>query len=425
MGIDPNVVSAKQLDFLKNSDARVNVTEGSIRSGKTIITLVRWAIFIITAPKSGELVMVGRTRDAVWRNCISPLQAEELFGPLADNVNGNHGAPTVNIMGRKVHILGASDVKAEKVIRGMTVSGAYVDETTTIPEEFFTQLLGRMSVRGAKMFCSTNPDNPAHWLKTKFLDRLDKLTDWKSWHFNIDDNPSLTESYKNSIKTEFTGLWYKRFIQGLWVAAEGAVFDSWDEDKHVVPWLDLPPMQNLIAIGVDYGTSNATAAILIGMGVDGVMYCVDEWSWDAKQTQHNLTNAELAEQLISWSQETHTPDGSGGQPKFTVVDPSALSFRTELSAHGYQSTQADNDVKYGIRTLMSMLSEGQFKISDRCSGLIKEIPGYAWDPKAAQQGEDKPIKVADHHIDAWRYATVTTEQFWLHKLRRNDDAFTA
>lgn len=420
--MDESVISPKQMSFLTGSNARVNMTEGSIRSGKTIITLTRWAMFITKAPKTGELVMIGRTRDAVWRNCIAPLQSPELFGPLADNVTGNHGAPTVNILGRKVHILGASDVKAEKVIRGMTVAGAYVDEATTIPEEFFTQLLGRMSVKGARMFASTNPDNPAHWMKTKFLDRLDKLTDWKSWHFGLDDNPSLTDSYKNSIKTEFTGLWYKRFILGEWVAAEGAVFDTWDEDRHVVPWVDLPPMSTLIAIGVDYGTSNATAAILIGMGVDGVMYAVDEWSWDAKQTQHNLTNAELAEALIAWTQETHTPDGTGGTPKFTVVDPSALSFRTELSAHGYQATQADNDVQYGLRTLMSMLAEGQYKISDRCPGLIKEIPGYAWDPKAAEKGEDKPIKVADHHIDAWRYATVTTEQFWLHKLRRNEDA---
>ena len=415
-------MSDKQIQYLRNSNARVNATEGSIRSGKTIVTLLRWAMFIIKAPRTGELVMIGRTRDSVWRNCIAPLQSTELFGPLADNVTGNHGAPTVVIMGRKVHILGASDVKAEKVIRGMTVAGAYVDEVTTLPEEFFTQLLGRMSVKGAKMFASTNPDNPAHWYKTKFLDRLDALPDWRNWHFTIDDNISLDPEYVASIKAEYTGLWYKRFILGEWVAAEGAVFDMWDEDQHVVPWVDLPPMSRLIGVGVDYGTSNATAAILIGMGVDGVLYAVDEWGWDAKLTQHSLTNSELADQLIEWMNDIHTPDGSGGKPSFTVVDPSALSFRTELASRGVASAQADNDVKYGIRTLASMLAAGEYKISDRCQGLIKEIPGYSWDTKAAEQGEDKPIKTADHYIDAWRYATVTTEQFWIHMLRRDHDA---
>ena len=222
MTVEAPPMSDKQIQYLRNSNARVNATEGSIRSGKTIVTLLRWAMFIIKAPRTGELVMIGRTRDSVWRNCIAPLQSAELFGPLADNVTGNHGAPTVVIMGRKVHILGASDVKAEKVIRGMTVAGAYVDEVTTLPEEFFTQLLGRMSVKGAKMFASTNPDNPAHWYKTKFLDRLDTLKDWRNWHFTIDDNISLDPEYVASIKAEYTGLWYKRFILGEWVAAEGA-----------------------------------------------------------------------------------------------------------------------------------------------------------------------------------------------------------
>ncbi|MDN5669967.1 MAG: hypothetical protein L0G87_16400 [Renibacterium salmoninarum] len=128
------VISAKQLHFLRNSSQRVNILEGSIRSGKTIISLLRWIIYVSRAPLGGELVMIGRTRDAVWRNCVGPLQNVALFGTASLQVIGNYGAPTVRIMGRVVHILGASDAKAEKVIRGMTVAGAYVDEVTVIPE---------------------------------------------------------------------------------------------------------------------------------------------------------------------------------------------------------------------------------------------------------------------------------------------------
>ena len=99
-------------------------------------------------------------------------QVADLFGALADQVVGNYGAPTVKVLGRTVHVMGASDAKAEMVLRGMTVAGVLVDEVTTIPEQFFTQLLGRMSVAGAKLFGTTNPDSPAHWLKRKFLDRI-------------------------------------------------------------------------------------------------------------------------------------------------------------------------------------------------------------------------------------------------------------
>lgn len=409
-------VSPKQLDFLRNSTARVNMTDGAIRSGKTVITLTRWLFYVARAPHGGELVMIGRTRDSVWRNCINPLQNPDLFGDLAGQVVGNHGAPTATILGRRVHILGASDAKAEKVIRGMTVAGAFVDEVTVIPEEFFTQLLGRMSVAGAKLFGSTNPDSPAHWLKAKFLDRLDDLSDWRHWHFTIDDNPSLTDAYKNSIKTEFTGMWYRRFIEGEWVAAEGAIYPMWDPERHVVDTDDLPPMQDVLAVGLDYGTQNATAALLLGLGVDGSLYFLDEWVYSGRDTRQPLTDSSLADHLEAWMDACRK---EWQRPRLILVDPSAASFRTELQARGVPTTAADNDVLYGLRTMASLLGQGVLKVSSKCKGLINEIPGYCWDDKAAEKGEDKPVKVADHSCDAARYCLVTTETYWSNRVRRN------
>ncbi|WP_345600360.1 phage terminase large subunit, partial [Thermocatellispora tengchongensis] len=221
---------------------------------------------------------------------VAPMQNPDLFGALADQVIGNYGAPTVKILGRTVHVMGASDAKAERVLRGMTVAGALVDEVTTIPEEFFTQLLGRMSVRGAQLFGTTNPDSPAHWLKRKFLDRIGRgLGDWARWSFTIDDNPSLEPDYIAAIKAEFTGLWYRRFILGEWVAAEGAVYDMWDPKRHTIPWADLPAMTRLLGVGIDYGTTNATSAMMLGLGVDNRLYLVDKWRYDAKQSQLRLT----------------------------------------------------------------------------------------------------------------------------------------
>lgn len=399
--------SAKQLRFLRASSVRVNFTEGSIRSGKTIVTLARWLFYIATAPYGGEIVMVGRTRDAVWRNCIAPLQNPELFGPTASQIVGNYGAPTVRILGRMVHVLGASDAKAEKVIRGMTVAGSYVDEATTLPEEFFTQLLGRMSVPGAQMFVSTNPDNPAHYMRRKFLDRIDSLPDWRSWHFTLDDNPSLTDDYKDSIKSEFTGLWYKRFILGEWVAAEGAIFDMWDQDTHVIPHDDLPPMHRVLAVGIDYGTTNATSAVALGLGADGRLYAVDEWRYDATLSQQRHTDAQLSAGVRAWLTTLPAP------PEWVIVDPAAASFKVQLASDGILNVMnGENDVSYGIRAVASLLGAGKLRVSDRCTGITSEAPGYSWDPKATEKGQDAPIKVADHSLDALRYAIATTETEW-------------
>lgn len=408
-----DVISAKQLDFLQKSTTRVNVCEGSIRSGKTIITLLRWLLFVMRAPLGGELVMIGRTRDAVWRNCVGPLQNGALFGPAAAQVVGNYGAPTVRIMGRVVHVLGASDAKAEKVIRGMTVAGAYVDEITVIPEEFFTQLLGRMSVPKAKLFGTSNPDSPSHWLKRKFLDRITALKDWTSWHFNLDDNPALTEEYKASIRTEFTGLWHKRFIEGLWVAAEGAIFDMWDPDTHVVAWDRLPPITRLLGVGVDYGTTNASTALLLGLGEDNRLYMVDEWRYDAAQAQMRLTDAQISQRMRDWMDQPHLPYLSTLKPEWTIVDPAAASFKVQLAQDGVQNViNGDNNVLYGIRTMASLFGSKKLLISDRCTGFIQEAPGYSWDPAATEKGEDKPLKVADHSLDGGRYIITTTEIEW-------------
>ncbi|MEV5537444.1 PBSX family phage terminase large subunit [Saccharopolyspora shandongensis] len=385
---------------------------GAIRSGKTIASLLRWLIYVADAPRGGQLVVAGRTRDSVARNVFAPLQDPSLFGPLADHIHYTAGAPTGRILDRTVYVLGASDAKAERVLRGLTCAGAYVDEVTVVAEDFFVQLLGRMSVPGARLFGTTNPDNPAHWLRRRYLDRLDALPDWRSFTFALDDNPALEQSYKDSIRREYTGLWHRRYILGEWVAAEGAVFDMWEPARHVVPWDELPDMSRLLAVGVDYGTTNATAAVLLGEGVDGCLYLVDEWRHDPAHAQARLTDAQLSAGLREWLDREHHPRQRGARPTWVVVDPAAASLRVQLHQDGTVTQAADNDVSYGIRVVSSLLGADRLKVSDRCRGWIAEAPGYSWDDAATEKGEDKPIKVADHSLDAGRYALVTTENLW-------------
>ena len=408
-------LSPKQLTSVRDAAGRVNVWDGSIRSGKTIGSLLRWMIYLADPPSGGELVMFGRTRDAVWRNVIGPLQDPALFGTAAGHVNGNYGAPTVTILGRRVHIIGASDAKAEMVIRGMTVAGAYGDELTTIPEQFFTQMLGRMSVPGAQLFGTTNPDNPAHWLKRKFLDRIGQgLPDWRRFQFRLPDNPSLRPDYVAAISREYTGLWYRRFILGEWVAAEGAVYDMWDEARHKVAWSSLPTVSRLLAVGMDYGTTNATAALMLGLGVDGRLYLVDEWRHDPAQANGDRwSDAKLSAGLRGWLTEPHVPQPVQPRVEWVAIDPAAASMKVQLHSDGITNlVDADNDVAYGIRTTASLLGTGQLKVADRCTGWLTEVTGYAWDPKATELGVDKPIKTADHSLDAGRYAVTTTESLW-------------
>lgn len=417
-------LSRKQIESVATSEASVNIWDGAIRSGKTIASLLRWLFYVADAPHGGELVMIGRTREAIGRNVMGPLQDPMLFGEFADQVKYTTGAPTGTILGRRVHVIGASDAKAEKVIRGMTVAGAYCDEVTVLPEDFFTQLLGRMSVEGAKLFGTTNPDSPSHWLKVKFLDKLHQLPHWRYWRFTMDDNPALSEDYKARKRIEFTGLWFRRFILGDWVAAEGAVYPMWDPDRHVIGWDHLPPMQRLLAAGVDYGTTNATSVLLLGLSDErdergrdtSRLILVDEWRHDPRTGAPRLTDGQLSDQVRTWLRAGHHPRQAGLPIEYVVVDPSAASFRLQLHQDGLASTPADNDVNRGIALTATLLAEGQLAVADRCRGFISEVSGYSWDDKATEKGEDKPVKVADHSMDASRYGIATTEALWRSAL---------
>lgn len=397
------MLGVKQSAFLRESNATVNILEGSIRSGKTVVSLIRFVLAVaqfLIRRTAGEVVIIGRTRESVWRNVIGPLQDPAVVGSeVADQVVGNFGAPTVSIMGRRCYVMGAHDVKAELTLRGLTIGLAYVDEITTIPELFFVQLLGRMSVAGAQLFGTTNPDSPQHWLKVKYLDRLLDLPHWRRWHFTMADNPGLSEEYKQAKALEFVGLWYRRFILGEWVQAEGAIYESWDQDRHVVD--TLPDGLTPLGVGVDYGTTNPTRGLHLAYGGDPVrLYLTAEWA------PGKGTEAQRSAELRQWLSEHPAV-------RWVAVDPAAAGFKQQLRNDGLSNVvSASNAVLPGIRLVSSLLAADRLRVHASCTELIKEIPGYMWDPKKTEKGEDAPIKVNDHAADAARYAIYTTRQLW-------------
>ena len=393
--------------------------------------------FVRTGP-AGALAMCGKTERTVINNLILPLQ--EMLGP--SRVRINYGTGVVTICGREVHVYGANNEQARTKIQGATLAGAYADEASTMPESFVQMLYSRLSVPGAKLWLTANPEGPSHWLKTGWLDRaklwIDKhgnvkvnngpnVMDLHRYTFVLDDNPALPPEYVERIKRSYVGLWRRRYIEAEWVMAAGAIYDMWDPDRHVTPWGDLPPMRSLYAVGVDHGTTNASVGILLGMSEDRKLYLVDEWRHDPGRlnsgTQgQRLTVAEQAASFLEWYRGQHLPQETDLRPRFTVVDPAAAAFRHQLFHDGLKNVRpADNDVMKGIGLVASLLTSGDLLVTDRCKGFISEIPGYSWDAKAASEGVDKPVKVADHSLDAARYAIATTETLWRPALRRADN----
>lgn len=407
-------LSPKQIQSVADADRAVNIWTGAIRSGKTVASLLRWLIFVANAPLGGQLVMVGRTRESLARNVFAVLQDPSIFGEFAKQVRYTPGAAFGYILDRKVWVFGASDSRAEAILRGLTVAGAYGDELTLWSEALWVTLLGRMSVEGAQLFGTTNPDNPGHWLKSsdRGVDKAAAL-DWRHFHFHLDDNQWLLDTnptFVARLKREYTGLWYRRFILGEWVQAEGAVYEDWSVDRHVIAAADVPKLEHVVSVGMDYGSTNPTRAIEIGWGQgrDGQrrLYAVDEWA-----PVTGLTDAALSHGFRTWLADHTEP--TWRDPEWIYLDPSAKSLKLQLYEDGVMNVApAHNAVVPGIRVVQSLLQTGQLLVSDRCAKLIEFLPGYSWDADATKRGEDKPLKVNDHEVDALRYAVYSSRSLW-------------
>lgn len=393
-------LTPKQAWSLGRATTKICIWNGAVSAGKTITSLFKWAMLIPTAPQTGEIVMIGRTRDTVYRNLMTQLQNAEIFGDLAEHVHYNKGAPTATILGRTVHILGSSDVRAEATIRGMTISLAYLDEATLVTKDFFAMLVSRLRVKGfrCQLLCTTNPDSPRHWLKTEYMDRADDPElSIEVFNFRLRDNArNLERAYIRSLEAQFTGLWRARFIDGEWTMADGVIYDMFDPGKHVVE--SLPDMQQILAIGIDDGSggdAHPAAGILLGLGIDNCLYAMAEWD------PGKGTDADRSKSLRRFL-STH------GQPDFIYVDPSAAGLKFQFYRDGFSNVaNAANKHKLGIGLVSSLLSTQQLRIHESCSNLLGEIPGYVWD----EDGE--PVKEDDDFCDALRYSVATSRGFWM------------
>lgn len=344
------------------------------------------------------------------------------------------------VLGRRVYTVGANDERSQEKLRGLSLVGALVDEASTMPESFMNMLSTRMSQNGAKMWLSSNPEGPNHWLKTNYLDKArlhvtrdgeikrwpceqcghlqcvdgcggDGRQDLYRFSFQLGDNPTLSEKYKRNVAASLSGLHYRRWILGEWCLAEGVVYDMFDEARHVIRG-PVPPLIAVPGVGIDVGITNPTSAIMLGIqaadpaaGTPQRLVLASEYRHDSKQAMAQKTDTELSRDIRAWIGER--------RPSWVAVDPAAASFKLQLFRDGMSNVMdAKHDVLPGIRLMSSLLGSGQLVIHESCKGLLKELPNYSWDAKAAERGEDKPAKIDDHSCDAARYALFSTETLW-------------
>lgn len=393
------------------------IADGAIRSGKTVAMSLGFVFWAMETFDAQNFIMAGKTISSFKRNVLQNLK-------LMLTSRGYHwvyhlsgDTPNMLEVTRKgktnyFHIFGGKDEASQDLVQGITAAGAFFDEVALMPESFVNQATGRCSMAGSKFWFNCNPAGPAHWFKTNWIDKK-KEKGLIYLHFTMEDNLSLDEAIKARYRSMYVGVFFKRYIKGLWAVAEGLIY-TMCTDKNYYTDEERPISLKSTAqkyIAVDYGTTNP--CVFLEIWDDGETIWIDrEYRWDSRSEEARRTgnpqktDAQYADDMTEFM-------GTAPEEQCTiVVDPSAASFIAELRNRGFYVKPADNEVLDGIRAVATLLALRELMINKSCRGLRSEMRSYAWDEKAAERGEEKPVKQMDHGADALRYFVKTILPSW-------------
>lgn len=370
----------------KNYDAII--CDGAVRSGKTFCMGVAFLLWAMTCFHGRQFALCGKTIGALRRNLLYDALPEVERVGVRREERRSENSFTLRWGGRSNRFLlfGGQDEGSVALIQGVTLAGLLLDEAALMPRSFVEQACARCSVPGSKLWFNCNPEGPEHWFYREWILKAEERRALYL-HFTMEDNPGLDEAVRARYQRLYSGIFYRRFVLGEWVTAEGRVYDFFDRRRDAAP---VPPgRMEAWRVSVDYGTVNPTSMGLWGRR-NGVWYRVKEFYYDSRREGRQKTDAEYVRDLRALC--------GGKRVERVIVDPSAASFLAALRQAGFPVKAADNRVLDGIRVTAGMLREGKIVLCEPCEDCLREMGLYCW-----ESGKEVPRKENDHAMDDLRY----------------------
>lgn len=369
------------------------ICDGAVRSGKTLCMGLSFFLWACTNFHGARFGVCGKTISSLRRNVLTELLPKLKAIGFSVTEKRTENLVRVSFQGKSndFYIFGGRDESSSSLIQGITFAGVLLDEVALMPRSFVEQACARCSVSGSRLWFNCNPEGPHHWFYNEWILGAEKRN-CLYLHFTMEDNPSLSEQIRMRYARLYTGVFYRRFVLGQWIAAEGRVYDFFDTASAPPP--PSGPFSSWY-ISCDYGTVNPASFGLWG-AQDGIWYRIKEFYFDSRREMRQMTDAEYADALEKLA--------GGRKITAVIVDPSAASFIELLRRRGWNVKKADNDVIGGIRKTSDLLKSGKIVICDTCVDCLRETEQYVWDVKA---GKDAVKKEHDHAMDDMRYFAAT------------------
>ena len=382
------------------------ICDGAVRSGKTSIMMwafVRWAMENFSGQRFG---VCGRTVDSCTKNIIVPFTAMSLAKERY-LIRWRRGDKVMEVRRGSVtnyfEVFGGKDEASYTLIQGRTLAGVLLDEVVLMPRSFVEQALARCSVDGARLWFSCNPGSPHHWFYQEWIKRS-RERNALYLHFEMTDNPGLSKRTLERYENMYAGIFYDRYVRGLWVAAEGIVYKDFanDTEKYLIgdplEWAKQNGASfSIISIGVDFGgTKSATKFQATGITKDFRVVALEEEYIKNEEIDPNALNRRFATfcQLITSKYGySQTRADSAETVLIRGLDHTAQKMRL--------GTQVKNAMKLQItdriRLVVLLMKQGRFKVSRNCPHLIDALQTAIYDP---DKFEDERLDDGTSDIDS-------------------------
>lgn len=371
------------------------IADGAVRSGKTSFMTIAFVDDAMRRYDRQRFAICGKTVESATKNIIEPYLGIKLAREKY-NISWRRADKTMIVtQGKKQNIFevfGGKDESSFTLIQGRTLAGVLFDEVALQTRSFVEQAMARCSVDGSRFWFNCNPDSPGHWFYQEWV-KQPQEHNALHLHFTMEDNPGLSEKIRERYKTMYSGVFYDRYILGLWTRAEGLVYPMFNKEKNT---FSDHGTEGFYYVSMDYGTINPTAMGLWRIH-NGNVFMEKEYYHDSRKERRQKTDEEYYQDLVDFVGDTPI--------QRVIIDPSAASFKECIRRHGkFHISDADNSVLDGIRFTGTLIAQGRLKIHESCISTIKEFGAYRWDEKA---GQDAVIKENDHSMDQMRYFCQT------------------
>ena len=358
----------KQLEVLRSvkyENPKILICSGAKRSGKTyVLTFVFMAHVAKYENKGLSFIIGGATQASIRRNILNDM--ELILGRDIKLAKDNH----FKLFGNKIYCFDGANCDSYKKVRGFTSYGAFLNEATTLHDSFVKECISRCSGEGARIYMDTNPENPTHTVKIDYVDKDGQILEngrinIRSFQFTLYDNTFLNKEYVQSIEASTpTGMFYDRDILGKWVAAEGVVYQDFNQEKHYIKESDI---DNNIYLLKEYSAKHKE---------------IDYWVNIAKKIKEEYGNI------------------------YFYADSARPEHVARFQREGIRCVNANKAVLAGIEEVAKLFKLNKFKIVEANVNRFKEeIYNYVWNEK---KGE--PVKEQDDVLDSIRYAIYSEMQ---------------